>query len=1228
MRNCVGGLERLLAMASLLVLLFANSLAIRADDTEIYQANYQSGASGRPKVLIIFDNSGSMDTVVQVGGERPDYDPNATYVQQFDPSKIYWSDDQYPPGVGTNQYFSASSNRCATSATPLNTVGKFTSKAQLWRPANGSWVTETTRQCTLYFWGYCWRWENTTTTRWNGDEAEWRALSTQDRSPMHVDCAADVINPGNSGNGTEPAGYPYQPSAPDAANSQAYTADRSASNIDWGNTTYTFYTSHYMDWLNDDTIILEEKTRMDIAQDVVTSLINTNPIIDFGLAVFNYNNGNSSNSNNGGRIVKRIIAGMTDAQRTSVTDVVASLGPDTWTPLCETTYEVYRYLSGQSVLYGDDKRSSDSPDRDRSAENGSKVYVPPTSDCAYTYVILMTDGYPTYDSYANSAIENLTGKTCGRYEIDSAGNKDKNCLPTLTEYMANRDLDGVDSNGNQFGITYTIGFQQDQDLLKEAAAKGKGRYYEADNFDELTAAFQGAVLSILSTDSTFTAPAVAVDTFTRVQSRNEVFFAMFKPDDSMNWPGNIKRLDISFDSGDAVLVDSNGDPAIDTSTGLIKDNATTLWSNEIDGANVAKGGVGGILATTNLAARANRLYSNTGVNQALELFNILNINAAAYGFDITDPLNQNDLLYSVWGVSGLSELTEVIKWGVGYDTEDEDEDDSTIDNRPWLLGDILHSKPHIVNYGALGSFTRENPDIRILVGTNAGFLHMFGNSDGEEDWAFFAKELGSVLTRRKNNRVSSDRVYGIDSPVVVATEDINLDGTIDHTDGDTARVYFGLRRGGHQIYALDISDPDTPQFLWRIGRGDNGFLELGQTWSVPAVTKIPGYFDNNGVPKPVLIFGAGYDPVKDDHDTLAGTNNDTMGRGIFIVDAATGAKVWGVTPAANSATNLQETGLQHSVPASVTPLDSNGDGLTDRIYFGDSGGNVWRVDLPQNTLPTSSQNTWRIVKLFSSNGGTKRTDRRFFNAPDVVRTTYGGAAFDAVLIGTGDRTNPAELDDESDVNNPSVDNQFYMIRDRQVNPYFTALDSGRCNSEPEHDLRCGLPITPAGLYDATSNILQDGSAEEILAARVSLAASSGWLLNLEANGEKSLAESLTIDGKVYFTTFSPDAQVTNICEPSPGTGRLYNVSLLEAVAVTDFDGSEGDDDDSNDNGYDRFLLVGGLIPDTPSAHFGEDGEIRLLLPPGVASTNVSGNPLKTNSQIPTPYGSYWHMDTD
>jgi type IV pilus assembly protein PilY1 len=125
-----------------------------------------------------------------------------------------------------------------------------------------------------------------------------------------------------------------------------------------------------MNWLYDDSILSVEKTRMTIAQEVVTSLIESNPIIDFGLAVFNSNGIVAAPIQHGGRIVKRIIPSMTDAQRTSVTSVVDGLTPETWTPLCESTYEAYRYMAGQSVKYGLEKASGDTPDRDTSAETG------------------------------------------------------------------------------------------------------------------------------------------------------------------------------------------------------------------------------------------------------------------------------------------------------------------------------------------------------------------------------------------------------------------------------------------------------------------------------------------------------------------------------------------------------------------------------------------------------------------------------------------------------------------------------------------------------------------------------------------------------------------------------------------------------------------------------------------------------------------------------------------
>jgi len=55
------------------------------------------------------------------------------------------------------------------------------------------------------------------------------------------------------------------------------------------------------------------------------------------------------------------------------------------------------------------------------------------------------------------------------------------------------------------------------------------------------------------------------------------------------------------------------------------------------------------------------------------------------------------------------------------------------------------------------------------------------------------------------------------------------------------RSHFGLRRGVDKdgkgyYYALDVTSPTAPKYLWRIYKGKEGtFNDLGQTWSTPVI---------------------------------------------------------------------------------------------------------------------------------------------------------------------------------------------------------------------------------------------------------------------------------------------------------------------------------------------------------------------------------------------------------
>jgi type IV pilus assembly protein PilY1 len=1006
----------------------------------------------------------------------------------------------------------------------------------------------------------------------------------------------------NSSNGSgQSTGYPCNTTTGRNAVTGPYCSSRSGS-VDDNWTTYRVYTANYMNWYYSTTLV--ERTRLDIAQSVITNIVNGNPGIDFGLAVFNNNSGSSDN---GGRIVKRIIANQTSTQRADLVSTINSLGPDTWTPLCETMYESYLYLAGKPVKYKSQAGTA-TPIADAAAVNGSN-YISPSSDCQYVYVILMTDGQPTYDTNANSLIETLTGKTCKSY-ADGNGGTNKNCMPELAEYMYTNDLDGNSSNGTQKAITYTIGFTTDQTLLSDTAAKGGGKYYTADSTEELTSAFQGAITDILSTSSSFTSPAVAVDSFSRTQSLDSVFLAMFLPKSTTDWPGNIKKFKISVDSsGVASYVDANGAAALDTATGQLKPTAVSFWGTTADGPLVTKGGVGDLLVARDPDTRV--LKFNTAAGGLADMTST-GVTATAFG------LANDAALFTAFDVDNQTELNDLLAWSRGWTGS------AKSARRTWIMGDILNSRPIAINYGARGTYTKSNPDLRLLVGTNAGFLHLFKGDDGSESWAFMPKELAGLQSVRRGNAESSNTVYGIDAPPVIYRYDANNDGTINANTGDKVYAYFGLRRGGRAIYALDLTNPDSPAFLWKIDNSTTGFSELGQTWSTPTVTKIKGNAN------PVLIFGAGYDTANDDKTLQSSTTTNTMGRGVYVVDAFTGALLWSATPGAASAKNKQVTAFSYPMAAPPTVVDSNGDDYADRIYIPDVGGNIWRIDLAGTDIPSTDHTNWRVLQMASLSESGHSGDRRLFNAVEVARAQQGSKVFDALMLGSGDRSNPNATDNSD---------RFFMMRDYQTGIYTTNPPAKPCATGAT-DPRCSLPVTTSSLYNASADLIQVGTAAEKVAAKAALGAASGWYVNLAAaSGEKSLATSRTILGTVYFTTFSPGGSALNAsqCVPAAGTGRLYAVNIFDATATLDFDSS------ASLTASDRSVVTGSMISDTPSIYAGSDRVVQLILPPGSVPTTgnyfrpakSTGSRLGLQTRVPfvgtetynagQEAGRYWYM---
>lgn len=894
-------------------------------------------------------------------------------------------------------------------------------------------------------------------------------------------------------------------------------------------------------------------SRLKTAKAAVNTLIDNSPDVTFGLMRFNGSSGGY------------VLSGLGTAHST-IKSQIAAIDAQGVTPLSETTYEGYLYLSGKNMQYGDNVSSNK---RDTSVDNGYRYESPfkPEKNpdgttvlrCDNTInVILITDGDPTSDRGVNDDIYKLFGDDNKPKPIATYEGYD-NYLHSLAEYMANNDLYSSTSTIEETARTYTIGFgsgmsEQGKYLLKETAKLGKGTYFHANNAADLAAALEKTIQKIREVNDTFTSPSVASSQSDRTKSLDSVYYAMFYPKGSARWQGNIKKLKLKGD----ILVDKDEMAAID-SDGNIVENAKTYWlkGDVPDGNVVAKGGVSEHLAAM---TKERTVYTDVGAGTPMPIFNLSNAKAGAGGSEAALATHMD---------VDKDKLADYINWSKGKDLDKSTESKYVM--REDVLGDPLHSKPIALNYG--------DGNVYILVGTNAGYIHMFKDSGDsvEEVWSFIPYELYPIIKDLKEN-TKDIKVYGMDLTPAVHFDDANGNGVVD--SGDKVWAFFGMRRGGGSYYALDISIQNAPSLLWSkpINEDRLGYSELAQSWSIPKITyiNVKGYAD-----KPLLVFGAGYDTNKDN----VARSSDTKGRGLFIADAETGNLVWSLTPAATGGSNTNFPG-DHGITGGIALLDSDYDGYTDRLYAADVGGDIWRVDMPSDT-PIGGDEPWSVFKL-AALGGDGASDRRFFYEPEVARTYFSKVTIDnsgssqvvqrqmtpyeAVVIGSGNRAKPSEIE---------VANNLYMIRDENV-----ITKTFKDNAKPN-------AITHSELMNMDPNVFGDvlDNRSAFTQKEAELARFKGWKYGLGV-GEKSLSKATIIGGVAYFSTFTPsDETAENACSLSGGMGALYAFHLHYGVKV-----------------YNNHKMnVGDRIPATPQMVFNSnaDGESQFLLV-GVGKGDNSG----------------------
>ncbi|MEO4176919.1 PilC/PilY family type IV pilus protein [Acinetobacter pittii] len=353
-------------------------------------------------------------------------------------------------------------------------------------------------------------------------------------------------------------------------------------------------------------------------------------------------------------------------------------------------------------------------------------------------------------------------------------------------------------------------------------------------------------------------------------------------------------------------------------------------------------------------------------------------------------------------------------------------------NEPYLsMGGSIHSLPVQLTYnGTLdenGNLTSAREQ-SILYGTMEGGLHIVDASTGVEQMAFVPADILNDPVASKALVVGqSDATapaHGMDGawvsdPAYSITTTGSGSSAVSKVTAKQMNIYGGMRMGGSSYYGLNVLNPASPKLLFRVGADQADYSRMGQSWSKPVLANIR----YNGVIKRVMIVGGGYDQCYENPNiTLSNscfTNGKAKGNAVYIIDAKTGERLWWTS---DTGSNIDNSNMKHSIVSRISTLDRDADGLVDHLYFGDLGGQIFRIDLNNNQTKTNSTYSSfgiRVVRLANlatndstydaSNDYTAGNAPRFYEPPTVTIHDYGIRTFITVGIASGDRSTPLDV---------------------------------------------------------------------------------------------------------------------------------------------------------------------------------------------------------------------------
>lgn len=628
----------------------------------------------------------------------------------------------------------------------------------------------------------------------------------------------------------------------------------------------------------------------------------------------------------------------------------------------------------------------------------------------------------------------------------------------------------------------------------------------------------------------------------------------------VTWLGNLKKYRVV----DGVLKDRDSN-TITNSNGLLKDDLNDYWADtsikktiekEVDGVQISQEvKVGGALSrmllgySTAQTPNERRIFTdrtikqNSTDNSQNDIGTISSGNLIKLGRD--DFISTSSNLYkqdpkrayllSLFGYpvgKDLAYNVELYPKETTFQTELEQVIQQT-PKRDWLMGSVMHSKPILITQEGTTKYDAENKvttydkrDDLIVFGTTQGLLHIVraGTSaaDGDAGKEVFTFVPNEIIEKQAKGFLSQDNQssnlqYGLDGQWTAYTEFVTKKGTnvnepVVTVKGGKQWLYGGLRMGGKSYYALDLSDvtssSSTPKLKFHINPAGtcsttNALGCMGQSWSKPTLT----WVNWQGKRKLVMLVGGGYDAAYESSVDYTPSNTD-QGAGIYMFDADNGNLLWWASANAgstNTATNKTYAAeMKRSVVSSIKAIDRNSDGITDHLYFGDLGGQVWRVDLNASSKAGKDENfAIRAVRILDMSGSTKVP--RFYNAPNFTIHNSNNGLFAAVSIGSGNLSYPMSA-------STNTDDGVYVIYDKDVTRRNLAV------------------LTTSELY--TQDVKPSATGGKKLIKNTNgitktTLTSGGWYYPLGTK-KRVLNETVAIDGDLYVSIFDSSVDINDV----------------------------------------------------------------------------------------------------